>query len=75
MKKIKSVFLVLFAISLLTQTTVFCACDKVKKACSISDLNKISQVEKTQKTVTKQQQLPEKQGIKDSIRAWLKSLK
>lgn len=74
MKKIKSVFLVLFAVSLLTQTTVFCACDKVKKACSISDLNKISQVEKTQKTVTKEQ-LPQKQGIKDSIKAWLKSLK
>lgn len=74
MKKIKIVFLVLFVISLLTQTTVFCACDKVKKACSISDLNKTSQVEKIQKTVIKEQ-FPEKQGIKDSIKAWLKSLK
>ena len=74
MKKIKNAFLFFFAISLLTQTTVFCACDKVKKACSISDLNKISQVSKTQKTVTKER-LPEKQGIKDSIKSWLKSLK
>lgn len=74
MKKIKSAFLVLFAISVLTQTAVFCACDKVKKACSISDLNKISQVSKQYKTTQKEQQ-SEKQSVKDSIKSWLKSLK
>ena len=78
MKKIKSAFLVLFAISLLTQTSVFCACDKVKKACSISDLNKLSQISKEQNPSQNflQPKRPfDKLGVKESIKSWLKSLK
>ena len=74
MKKIKSAFLILSVLTFMFQPVAFGECDKVKKACSISDLNKISANTELKKTQTKDQS-PQKQNVKESIKSWLKSLK
>lgn len=74
MKKIKSAFLVMSILSFLIQPIAFGACDKVKKACSISDLNKITQNTELKKTTPKEQ--PQKnKSFTVSIKSWLKSLR
>lgn len=73
MKKIQSAFLIL-SFLFAFQPTVLGECDKIKKACSISDLNKISQSSEL-KSTTEKKQSSQKHKISETIKSWLKSLK
>ena len=61
-------------LSFIFQPIALGECDKVKKACSISDLNKISENTELKKTPDKDQ-TPKKQNVREAIKSWLKSLK
>lgn len=75
MKKIKNAFLILTILTFIYQGMAFGECDKVKKACSISDLKNTPQITDTRIPAPESEKPEIKPNKKFSIKSWLKSLK